>query len=49
MQKWLGLLTRPNIMKNLKSDRDSVLDGIINDAIRIKEEFESRSGKKTSF
>lgn len=31
-------------MKNLKNDRDGVLDGIINDAIRIKEEFESRSG-----
>lgn len=31
-------------MKILKNDRDGVLDGIINDAIRIKEEFESRSG-----
>ena len=31
-------------MKILKNDRDAVLDGLINDASRIKEEYESRSG-----
>lgn len=28
----------------LKNDRDAVLDGLIQDANRIKEEYESRSG-----
>lgn len=29
MTKWAGLLTRPNVMKNLIKERDSVLDGLL--------------------
>lgn len=44
MTKWQGLLTRPNVMKNLIKERDSVLDGLLSSALRTKEEFDSRCG-----
>ena len=29
MTKWAGLLSRPNVMKNLTRERDQVLDGLL--------------------
>eukprot|EP00828_Plagiopyla_frontata_P016361 TRINITY_DN2149_c0_g1_i9.p2 TRINITY_DN2149_c0_g1~~TRINITY_DN2149_c0_g1_i9.p2 ORF type:complete len:1025 (+),score=167.76 TRINITY_DN2149_c0_g1_i9:246-3320(+) len=44
MTKWTGLLSRPNVMKNLTRERDQVLDGLLQSAIKTKEEFDSRCG-----
>ena len=45
MNKWQGLLGKDNIINSLANERNILLDGLITYVLRIKDEFESRSGQ----